>query len=102
MSDREQGKYWLKDDGVWTVAFWDGHCWEDGTNFGLNDDDYDEIGPPALNPDDIQALKAQCWKDAYLAGMEHGHHWTVEGGYVPGDLDAAEDYVNDRIEDEKS
>lgn len=45
----------------------------------------------------LARLKAQCWKEAYLAGMEAGHHWTVEGGYVAGgDEDAAEDYVANR------
>ena len=45
----------------------------------------------------LARLKAQCWKEAYLAGMEAGHHWTVEGGYVAGgDEEAAEDYVADR------
>jgi len=45
----------------------------------------------------LTRLKAQCWKEAYLAGMEAGHHWTVEGGYVAGgDEEAAEDYVADR------
>lgn len=45
----------------------------------------------------LAKLKAQCWKEAYLTGMEAGHHWTVEGGYIPGgDEEAAEDYVADR------
>ena len=50
----------------------------------------------------LARLKAQCWKEAYLAGMETGHHWTVEGGYVAGgDEEAAEDYVADRQAEEK-
>lgn len=50
----------------------------------------------------LARLKAQCWKEAYLAGMEAGHHWTVEGGYVAGgDEEAAEDYVADRQAEEE-
>ena len=49
------------------------------------------------NTTSLARLKAQCWREAYLAGMEAGHHWTVEGGYVAGgDEEAAEDYVADR------
>ncbi len=50
----------------------------------------------------LARLKAECWREAYLAGMEHGHHWTVEGGYVTGDEEAAEDYVADRQAEEDS
>lgn len=48
----------------------------------------------------LARLKAECWKEAYLAGMEHGHHFTVEGGYIPDDEEAAGDYVTDRQAEE--